>query len=216
MSNLGEKENPYIQKFKNADEVRQFIRRGGLFKKMNRIEEVFSDKLKIMNQKIHRIISGYFKDDELSYRVYVNSILTDCRAMFLENSRCKFNSTLQSTYRARGLEILANEIDEIFNEAHNPTGKQLREIIKSWIDKRVVHYDYLESEKEKEIREDIENILDQNSINNLFEKLIIISISYENLCDELGKNSEEQLEKTLSWLTGDPLNSSDGIQANGE
>jgi hypothetical protein len=82
------------------------------FYKSNRIEEVFYKKFLKLRQKINKVLK--LSDDLLDYDVYVDSILVDCRAIFLETKNRKSNSTLQNSYRARNLDDLANEIDEFF------------------------------------------------------------------------------------------------------
>jgi len=123
--------------------------------------------------------------------------------MFLENKRYLFNSTLQSTYRARNLNEYADGIDEFFERKINDN-KTLKEAIKDWVDKRVAHYDYLEPEEEKAIFEATSNLLDRDVLGNLFHDILIIAKQYEEIRTQYGSNAKEQFEKTLAALTGDP------------
>ena len=76
------------------------------------MEEVFHEKFIKLRLKIHKIIEGQY-DDELMYEILVHSILIDCRAIFLENTDYKYNTTLQNIYRNRSLNEYADGIDMI-------------------------------------------------------------------------------------------------------
>jgi len=193
--------NIYIDPINSVEDARKVLDKG-IFYKQNRIEEVFYEKFIKLRLKIHKILENKI-EDPLDYDVYVNSILIDCRAMFLENKRYLFNSTLQSTYRARNLNEYADGIDEFFERKINDN-KTLKEAIKDWVDKRVAHYDYLEPEEEKAIFEATSNLLDRDVLGNLFHDILIIAKQYEEIRTQYGSNAKEQFEKTLAALTGDP------------
>ncbi|MFM4743965.1 hypothetical protein ACEUDH_10175 [Aeromonas dhakensis] len=191
----------YLGKIETKEELLNALDKG-LYYKQNRIEEVFYRKFSILRKKVHKVLEE--KDiSELDYEVYVNSILVDCRALFLENARYEFNSTLQSTYKARDLEQYAKSIDEFFNQEISK-GMTLKTVIKDWVDKRVVHVDYLDAEDEEIFIENIHSILDDETINNIFMYILIIASQYEEVREKYGKNAEEQMERTLAYLTSDP------------
>jgi hypothetical protein len=200
MENSLEKfQNIYIDKIETKEDALKQIEKG-LHYKQNRIEKSFYEKFTKLRKKIHKIIDNKF-EDPLDYDTYVNSILIDCRAIFLENTRYKFNSTLQNTYRARGLHEYADSIDDFFNQTIK-NDKTLKEIIKEWVDQRLVHYDYLEENEENLIFENITSILDRNTINNLFIDILIIAQQYEEIKKVYGENAEEQFNKVIEILTG--------------
>lgn len=193
--------NIYLDKIETPEDCLKLFEKG-IFYKQNRIEDVFYKRFVLLRKKIHKVLSGNTIDD-LDYDVYVNSILVDCRAIFLENTRYKLNSTLQGTYRARHLDDFAKGIDEFFNR-EVIKDKSLKVIIKDWVDKRLVHVDYLEPEDEELIVENISSIIDRTTLNNIFVDMLVIAKQYESVRELYGKNAGEQIEKTLSWLTSDP------------
>ncbi|MNE21375.1 hypothetical protein D3C80_1145350 [compost metagenome] len=197
----GKRTNKYLGKIETKDELLKALDKG-LYYKQNRIEEVFYRKFSILRKKVHRVLEK--KDiSELDYEVYVNSILVDCRALFLENPRFEFNSTLQSTYKARNLEQYAKNIDDFFNQ-EILAGMTLKVIIKDWVDKRVVHVDYLETDNEINFIENIHSILNKETIDNLFIHILLIAKQYEEVREIYGKNTEEQIDRFLANLTSDP------------
>lgn len=132
VNNLDELKSPYIPDLKTKEEALDFLNKG-MFHVQDRIGEVFKQKFNMMRLKIHRILDHKEPLDELSYDVYVTSILVDCRALFLESKYRKKNSTLQNFYLSRGFESLAESIDEkLVNKEIN--GKKLGGIIKGWVD----------------------------------------------------------------------------------
>jgi hypothetical protein len=197
--NLDDFENIYLPELKTKDDVMKFIEKG-MFFKQNRIEELFYIRFVGLRKKIHKLLTNEILDD-FDYDIYVNSILVDCRALFLENSRYKFNGTLQSTYRARNLGEYAEGIDEFFDR-EVVEGKSLKVVIKDWVDQRLVHIDYLEPEDEGLVFENILSIIDRKILGNIFHDILIIARQYEEIRELYGKNAEEQVNRTLSWLTG--------------
>ncbi len=197
-NNLKDMKNIYIDEIKTKEDALKLIEKG-MFYKQNRIEEVFNEKFIKLRKKIHKILENKIFD-ELEEDIYFNSILVDCRAMFLENKRFKFNSTLQNSYRARGLEEYANGIDELFDEKITDN-KTLKEIIKDWVDKRVVHYDYLDEDEENLIHENVSSILDRKMLENLLTSILLIANQYEEIKKYYGKNTEEQINKVMLALT---------------
>lgn len=176
----------------------------GIFHKENRMEEVFHEKFIKLRLKIHKIIDGQY-EDELMYEILVHSILIDCRAIFLENTDYKFNSTLQNIYRNRSLDEYADGIDNYFNTVIKGN-KSLKEIIRKFVNKRLAHVDYLEEKQENILEEDILTILDRNTINNIFVDILVIAIQYEEIRKYFGKNKEEQLDRIFETLTSTKQN----------
>ncbi|MEW6711517.1 MAG: hypothetical protein AB1403_16970 [Candidatus Riflebacteria bacterium] len=197
--NLDDFENIYLPELKAKDDVMKFIEKG-MFFKQNRIEELFYIRFVDLRKKIHKLLTNEILDD-FDYDVYVNSILVDCRALFLENPRYRFNGTLQSTYRARNLGEYAEGIDEFFDR-EVVEGKSLKVVIKDWVDQRLVHIDYLEPEDEDLVYENILSIIDRETLGNIFHDILIIARQYEEIRELYGANAEEQVNRTLSWLTG--------------
>ncbi len=197
--NLDDFENIYLPELKTKDDVIKFIEKG-MFFKQNRIEELFYIRFVSLRKKIHKLLTNEILDD-FDYDIYVNSILVDCRALFLENPRYKFNGTLQSTYRARNLCEYAEGIDEFFDR-EVVEGKSLKVVIKDWVDQRLVHIDYLEPEDEDLVYENILSIIDRKTLGNIFHDILIIARQYEEVRELYGKNAEEQVNRTMSWLTG--------------
>lgn len=193
--------NIYLPRMETKEDVLKFLEKG-MFFKQNRIEEVFYQRFVQLRKKIHKVLSDENRD-EFDYEVYVNSILVDCRAIFLENPRFKFNSTLQGTYRARGLNDFAQAIDEFF-EREVLKGRSLKVVIKDWVDKRVVHVDCMEPEDENAITANILTVIDRKVLGNIFHDVLLISLQYEEVRALYGKNAGEQLDKVLSLMTGEP------------
>lgn len=176
----------------------------GIFHKENRMEEVFHEKFIKLRLKIHKIIEGQY-DDELMYEILVHSILIDCRAIFLENTDYKYNTTLQNIYRNRSLNEYADGIDNYFNTIIKGN-KSLKEIIRKFVNKRLAHVDYLEEKQENILEEDILTILDRNTINNIFVDILVIAIQYEEIRKYFGKNKGEQLDRIFETLTSTKQN----------
>ncbi|OOE82800.1 hypothetical protein BZG72_07290 [Salinivibrio sp. PR6] len=197
--NLDDFENIYFPELKTKDDVMKFIEKG-MFFKQNRIEELFYIRFVGLRKKIHKLLTNEILDD-FDYNIYVNSILVDCRALFLENPRYRFNGTLQSTYRARNLGEYAEGIDEFFDR-EVVEGKSLKVVIKDWVDKKLVHIAYLEPEDEILFYENILSIINRETLGNIFHDILIIARQYEEIRELYGENVEEQVDRTLSWLTG--------------
>lgn len=191
-------ENIYMEKIETKEDAIKILERG-MFYKQDRIEEVFYEKFVNLRKKIREVLENKL-DDPLYYDVFVNSILVDCRAIFLENERYKLNSTLQNTYRARRLEDFAKGIDELFNREIS-NGNSLKEVIKGWVDKRVVHYDYLDLDEEDKIFDDISKIIDRETLGNLFHDILLIALQYEEVKKTYGQNTTDQISKVLEFMT---------------
>ena len=139
------------------------------------------------------------------YEILVQSIIIDCRAIFLENTDYKYNTTLQNIYRNRSLNEYADGIDNYFNTIIKGN-KSLKEIIRKFVNKRLAHVDYLEEKQENILEEDILTILDRNTINNIFVDILVIAIQYEEIRKYFGKNKGEQLDRIFETLTSTKQN----------
>ena len=198
--NLDDFKSPYIPEFKTKEEALEFLSKG-MFHVQDRIGEVFKQKFNMMRLKIHRVLDHEEPLDELSYDVYVTSILVDCRALFLESKFRKKNSTLQNFYLSRGFENLAKSIDEKFVNK-DIDGKELGSIIKGWVDQRVAHVDYLDEETEGKQFDDILTVLRRDTVENLFIDLLVIAGEYEEFKKTYGHSMTEQMDRVLGVLTG--------------
>lgn len=194
-----ELKNIYLDKCKTVEDAIKSINKGILYKQ-NRIEDAFYKKFVNLRKKIHHIIGEDGEQDSFIYEVFVDSILIDCRAIFLENDKYKFNYTLQNTYRARGFSEYADYIDKYFNKIIKDN-KTLKDIIKDYVDKQIAHYEYLEENNEKLINENILLILNRTSIDNIFIDILLIADQYEKVRKLYGKNSQEQVDNLLRILT---------------
>lgn len=135
----------------------------------------FDEKFAKLRKKVHRVLDGNL--DEESYDIYVNSILIDCRALFIENVRYKDNCTIQNFYKATNHPEYAESIDEHFNLAVSDNST-LRDVIKSWVDKHLVHFDFIDEETEQAHFDGIASILDRRIVDNLFINILLISKQY--------------------------------------
>ncbi|WP_375320629.1 hypothetical protein [Aliivibrio logei] len=192
--------SPYIPDLKTKEEALEFFNKG-MFHVQDRIGMVFKQKFNMMRRKIHKVLDHDQPLDELSYDVYVTSILVDCRALFLESKYRKTNSTLQNFYISRGFEDLAESIDEKFVNK-DIDGKKLGEIIKSWVDKRVVHVDYIDEELEVQNFDNVLSILRRDTVENIFVDLLLIAGEYEEFKQKYGHTMTEQMERFFEAMTG--------------
>lgn len=180
-------------------EARKLLKKG-IFYKKNYIEELFHKKFVKLRLKVHKILDNQYENN-MDYETLVHSILIDCRAIFLENTKQTQNSTLQNIYKNRGLDDYAAGIDEYFDKIVK-NGKSRKEIIKGFVDKRLAHCDFLEEDEEKILEENLLVILDRTTIENIFVDILFIAIQYEEIRKTFGKNPREQLDLVLKTLTG--------------
>lgn len=185
---------------KTAEDFRDYLKVGGIGIIEARIERAFSARLLELKEKITRLIAVE-QADPFHENLLLTSILVDTRALFLESDRLQRNATLQNVYRARGMEERAYAIDSIFNEKvlHE---RSMKDIIKAWVDKRVVHMDWLWDDDEALIFDQIEALVFGSRIKSLFEVLLQLIEEYEALVAHFGKDIQEQLEKVLLAMTG--------------
>ncbi|MFU1518279.1 hypothetical protein ACM25P_07170 [Vreelandella alkaliphila] len=99
------------------------------------------------------------------------------------------------------MEERAKSVDEVFDEKVLD-GKTLREIIKSWVDKRVVHMDFLWDDDEVIHIKRIEWFIFGGGMNNLLFVLLKLIAEYEEVVARFGENAQDQLHLVLSEMTG--------------
>lgn len=200
MKKLGWKPNsPFTPNLKTANDVREYIRAGGIGMVEARIERAFSNRLSDLKEKIFRLLDLKL-DDIFVANVLLTSILVDTRALFLESGRQKRNATLQNVYRARRMDEHANAVDAVFDEKVLDE-KPLRDVIKSWVDKRVVHMDYLWDDDEVIIFERMESLIFGGEMKNLLFVLLNLIAEYEDVVSMYGENAQEQLYRVMSVMT---------------
>lgn len=170
--------------FDNLDDFSRLLRR---------VDEKFA----WLRRKVHRILEN--KLDEEAYSIFVESILVDCRALFIENSRYKTNCTLQNFYKATNHPEYADAIDEYFDRATS-NGVSLREVMKTWVDKHIVHFDYVNEEAEDTHLQGVRRLLDRQTIDNLFVDIMLFARQYEEYRAFLYQSGAAVVEA----ITGDP------------
>lgn len=201
MKDLGWQENnPFMPDLKTAEDCRNFITAGGLGMVEARIERAFSARFVDLKEKINRLAAEQ-RWDTFEANLLLTSILVDTRALFLESDRQKRNATLQNVYRARRMDVRADAIDAIFNE-NKIQGQSLKNIIKSWVDKRVVHIDWLWSEEEVIIFTQMESLIFGEAMKSLPQILLEIIDEYEDFVGRFGKDFQEQIGKVFEAMTG--------------
>ncbi|PKG54471.1 MULTISPECIES: hypothetical protein [Halomonadaceae] len=202
MKELGWKyDNPFMPDLKTADDAREFIKAGGLGAIEARIERAFAVRFSDLKEKILRL-SDHEIDDVLVANALLTSILVDTRALFLESDRHKRNATLQNVYRARRMDERARAVDAVFDEKVLD-GMSLRTVIKSWVDQRIVHMDYLWDDNEVILFQRMETIIFGGRVNNLLLVLLNLIAEYEEVVSMFGENAQEQLFRVMRAITGD-------------
>lgn len=159
----------------------------------------FHEKFVSLRKKVHRVLDhepSSILDDE-TYEVYVNSILVDCRAIFIENKRYKNNCTIQNYYKATNHPEFASSIDELFDrKVLNDIS--LREIIKSWVDRNLVHFDFISDEEEELYLKGVLTVIDRTTIDNIFIDIMLIADQYEKYRKYLRERAYEVIEAMTS------------------
>jgi hypothetical protein len=164
------------------------------------MEDLFGLRIDALKQKIS-LLRAVDAGEEFMGNLLVDSVLVDCRALFLEGDRYPRNSTLQNVYRARRMDARAQKVDE-FLSTKMSAGKTVREVIKAWVDRRVVHIDWLWDEEEDQIFEDMRSFLFNDEKGGLLTFLDILIADYECVRLSYGRNSREQINNVLAALTG--------------
>lgn len=158
----------------------------------------FHEKFSSLRKKVHRVLDNdpsSMLDD--AYEVYVNSILVDCRAIFIENKRYKKNCTIQNYYRATNNPEFATSIDELFDRKIL-NDISLKKVIKSWVDKNIVHFDFISNEEEDVYLKGISAAIDRATINNIFIDIMLIAKAYENYRKNLREHAYAVIETMTS------------------
>ncbi|MBB3118032.1 hypothetical protein [Pseudoduganella violacea] len=156
----------------------------------------FDEKFTKLRKKVHRVLENNL--DEQSYDIYVNSILIDCRALFIENIRYKHNCTIQNFYKVTQQPDFAQAIDAHF-DGLTSGGLTLREVIKSWVDRHLVHFDFVDEKTEQAHFDDLASVLDRRTIANLFVDILLIAQQYS----EYRLFLHQQAYAVCEALTGD-------------
>lgn len=200
MKELGwKKDSPYMPDMKTSEDFKRYLEYGGIGVIEARIERAFSHRSSELKEKIVRLLDIEEEDPFLA-NVLLTSILVDTRALFLESTHRKRNATLQTVYRARRMEERANAVDAIFDEKVLQ-GKSMKEVIKGWVDTRVVHIDWLWDEEENSLFREVETLIFKNKMKNLLQVLLELIAEYEEVVVQFGENSQEQLYQVLEAMT---------------
>lgn len=194
------KDRPFMPVLKTAEDVRRYFDQGGIGIIEAHIERVFSARFSELKDKILRLLAIEEVDPFLA-NLLLTSILVDTRALFLESTRLKRNATLQTVYRARRMEERAEAVDAIFDEKVLQ-GKSMREVIKGWVDRRVVHIDWLWDDEEQLLFTQIEALFFETRMKSLLQVLLELIADYEEVVARFGENSQEQLNRILKAATG--------------
>ena len=203
MKDLGwdtENQNPFMPNLKTVKDVMKFQAAGGIGAIESRIEKAFSLRLVELKDKINWL-SSVAETDVRSKNLIITSILVDARALLLEHERHKRNATLQNVYLARRLDDRAAAVDTELDREVFP-GKTFRQVIKLWVDKRVVHMDWMWDEDEASAFNDMERLIFNDGMNGLFGILLRFIDDYEDVVDRFGLNVREQLDRVTAAMTG--------------
>lgn len=191
--------NPFMPLLKTSDDAKSFIAYGGVTCIESKIENVFGLRLDALKEKIRRLRAADASNVFVA-NLLVDSILVDCRALFLENKRYARNVTLQNVYRARRMDEEATRVDGILSMYVSPE-RTAHDVIKAWVDKRVVHLDWLWDEEEERIFQDIKAFLFNSERGGLLELLDTLIEDYEKMRSTFGKNTREQIDMVLAAMT---------------
>lgn len=133
----------------------------GLFFKTPEEVDKYFDKIteSLLVLKARTVLLLSHSEDTLEYFALYDSILTQVRALFIENSQNSNNYTVQVFLNKLGLANKSKEIDEYLNNELVP-GVSIKKAIKVSVDKFIVHYDLTSSEEDR-----IEEICRKHLIN---------------------------------------------------
>jgi hypothetical protein len=193
-------ENPFMPLLTTAKECKDFIDAGGVACIESKIEDKFGHRLDALKEKI-RLLRAVSAGEEFMGNFLVDSILVDCRALFLENDRYPRNSTLQNVYLARRMEEKASKVDEFLNSTAL-AGKTIRDVIKAWVDRRVVHIDWLWDEEDDQILEDMRSFLFDGETGGLLKLLDILIEDYKVMRSSYRKKLSRTDRHGLSSVDG--------------
>lgn len=201
MKELGwNKDNPFMPDLKTVKDVKEYIAAGGIGAIEARIERAFSVRFGELKEKISRLFDIELNDPFLA-NLLLTSILVDTRALFLESDRQKRNATLQNVYRSRRMDDRAAAVDAVFDEEFLQ-GISLRVVIKAWVDKRVVHMDWLWGDDEVILFKRMESLIFDGGMKNLLVVLLELIAEYEEVVSRFGENVQEQMDRVFRAMTG--------------
>jgi len=164
----------------------------------------FHEKFVILRRKVHRVLDRdpNTKLDDESYDVFVNSILVDCRALFIENSRYTKNCTIQNLYTATNHPEFAKSIDDIFDQktvlafpSEKPSKVGLIEMSSISI--------LLMKNRSKNNLDNVLSVIDRSTIDNLFIDILLIARQYEEYREYLKKLSFAVIEAMTGGVDSD-------------
>jgi len=204
MKDLGwsdENGNPFMPKLKTRADVEAFQASGGIGAIEGRIEAAFRSRFDDLKDKIVRL-NEMAETDMFLKNLLITSILVDTRALLLEDEKLERNATLQNVYLARRLVERAKNVDAALDREILP-GKNFREIIKCWVDKRVVRMDWMWDEDEASAYMDMDEVFFSDGIYSFTAVLLSLIEEYEGVVARLGKNAREQMELAITALTSD-------------
>lgn len=78
----------------------------------------------------------------------------------------------------------------------------MKEVIKGWVDRRIVHIDWLWDDEELLLFTQIEKLIFGSGMKNLLQVLLELIAEYEEVVVQFGENSQEQLYQMLKAATG--------------
>lgn len=192
--------NPFMPVIKTAEDARNFIAAGGIACVESKIEKTFGQRVDELKEKIRRLKTGD-PEDVFLLNLLANSILVDCRALFLENKSRSRNATLQNVYLARSMHEESARVDQLLNMEAAP-GKTARQVIKGWVDQRIVHIDWLWDEQEEQFFDDIKTFLLNAHGGGLLALLDELIEDYDRMRSTFGDNLREQIDQVFAALTG--------------
>jgi len=95
----------------------------------------------------------------------------------------------------------ATRVDELLS-MNTSLERTARDVIKAWVDKRVVYIDWLWDEEEERIFEDMKAFLFNSEQGGLLELLDTLIEGYEKMRSTFGRNRREQIDMVFAAMTG--------------
>ncbi|QEI06313.1 hypothetical protein FXN63_11080 [Pigmentiphaga aceris] len=203
MERLGEGAvNTFMAFLKTPEDFKRYFDAGGIGSVEARIERLFGTRLKALQRKV-TILLECPADDGFTSDLLVDSILVDCRALFLEHPNQKKNATLQTVYRTRRMDEAAASVDSLFDTVVSDD-QSVRQVLKAWVDKRIVHIDWLWEDEEEKMLANVKALLFGDGTVGLLEVLDRIVEEYEYVKLTFGENYRAQIDRAFELFTGDP------------
>ncbi|WP_336046157.1 hypothetical protein [Solibacillus ferritrahens] len=171
-----------------------------MFETVNEFSEynkIFNEKKAFLKAKIEKFKS--LKPGSFEYSCYMDLILVDVRAMLLENDRYAKNYTIQNHFRRfteKGKQSLLNKVADNIDEylkIELIEGLSIKESIKFYVDKFLVHFDDVNSHDFDKKEEIIQSLIN-NEVYNL--QAIV-----ENVLEYADSAQSIIIEQTLYNLT---------------